>query len=846
MNRNEFINKFASEKIAIAHVHGRERILPWTLYDETTIYSTSVDYFVVSLHNELVELTSNSDYENLSSGEYYYDTTTNIVYVNIEDDPNDHELIATYRFFYSTAPIDIPWNLIYTGSKVNYTARILTAPQFSHEIGVEQDLISIIGTGQLKLINVDRGLDDIFERVIFDNQSINVYTWNRELPISDARIVYTGIITSKKFDSDNIQFSVRDELVRLGANFDLSPYGDSETVADSIKSHYKRQVYGRVDGLKLQSIDQVANGYSLVGTVSATPASNTITGSGTAFLSQLAPDDKITIDTQEFTIESIESNTSLTATSPPDFTFVDRPYTVLPDRPYYNKNRHYFVADHACARITKTLIDIKQLNRVQLNDTNGLIVGDFIQFDTDERIQIKSFSTDNVVVLVKNLVTFPTINSDVTRQPIQKLYINGVKVLDADFNINNEDDTVVTLSGSTEFNLTSTRDYNISMTFTNGSRSVTTAADIDLRDIFKSRDWIKPNDLSYTTYYEILSVSEQSLLLRTNFAQSTITETIQSKQPEYLDDNTIVSCDVLGKTQDGLPDGHWLSTAPELIEHLLLECGIDRINTESFTEGKLTQKAVLGFAVPSSPGSGETTYKNVIDQIARSTNSIITLDNNLDIKYSILNPTIPDTITEIHDRDLINWNIEITSGKNIRNSIVKYRTTDVDLASPQNSGAEVTTYTSQFVTKYVGTNLTEERTTLLYDLFDARIYARRLVCNQSVGRTDINITTDLRLENVQIGDVVLLSLNRLYKRLGSADSNKKLMFVYGKSVNSERVSLKLTDFGNMYNRSSIITPNDTPDFDDASEETRLICGFITDNQGIIDDNKYTANTHLIS
>lgn len=75
---------------------------------------------------------------------------------------------------------------------------------------------------------------------------------------------------------------------------------------------------------------------------------------------------------------------------------------------------------------------------------------------------------------------------------------------------------------------------------------------------------------------------------------------------------------------------------------------------------------------------------------------------------------------------------------------------------------------------------------------------------------------------------------------------KKVCVVVGRQVDGETVILSLTDLGNIYNRSSIITPNDAPDFSAASEDEKILYGYITDNQGIIDDDENSANINLIS
>ena len=965
-SRQEYINAQSSEKIILAHIDARARILPWTLYSGTTYYK-QVDNFVVKVHNGLTEYTQGANQLSLSSGQFYFSPTDNRLYVNTGGNPVNEEIIATFRLFFSNASLALPYNLTPGATKVEYVGRIQRAPGFKHKIGVEQDLVSIIGNGSLKLLNTDGGLDEIYERYIFDNQTISMYSWHRDLPISDSKIFYRGRITDKRFDTQFVWFEVKDELVDLKAAYPLSVYGDSENVTDSVKAHYKRQVYGRVDGLKIQSTDQIGSGYSIPGlftsatpkkqvvaVTGAVPAGNTYTssgpgdyffiysannsnkyvywfnvnnnntepslgdeysyvevailstdstvqvrdklaaeldgnfnmigpyvitaentdfgranfpqdvnsgvvftvltvgvgtktliGSGTSFYSDVSPDDKLTIDSQEFTIENIISDTELDVTAAPKFSFINLPATLKPDRPTTTKNREFFVADHECAEITTTLTDIKQFNRVEVASNANFFVGDFIEFNTLERAEIKNLVGDNIIVLQQNVVTLPTIGTQVIRRPVQEVFIGQNRVLDDDFTTTNSGDCRITISADAEFNLAPVRQFNFNLHFINGSRDVNAASVDDLSDYIKPRDWVKPQNLSYSTFYEVLSVGTGSLQLRTVFGEADHNGPAEGKSPDYIDDDTIVSTNILGKTETGLKDGQWIYSAAQTIKDMLILAGLTEINTASFNDGIERNRQIIGVTIPPSPGSSQTTFKTLIDNICRSTNSVITLDNDLKIQYRILDAAVPTNPVEITDYDVISWEVETVSGKNIRNSVIYYKEKDVVRAT-QESGSDVTTYSSAFVEKYVGTNNTEERTIKLYNEEDAKVFANRLVYLQSIGRTDMTITTDLRFEDVEIGEVVVVNFNRMYKRLGSNNSKRKMMFVYGKSLNGSRTILELTDYGNLYNRSSKITANDHPDFVSSTDEERLNGGYITENNGIINNDEDTAGIHLIS
>lgn len=843
-SRQDYINAQSSEKIILAHVDARARILPWTLYSGTTYYKV-VNNFVVKVHNGLTEYTQGANQLSLSSGQFYFSPTDNRLYVNTGGDPVNEEIIATFRLFFSNASLALPYNLVPASTKVEYEGRIQRAPGFKHKIGVEQDLVSIIGNGSLKLLNTDGGLDEIYERYIFDNQIISMYSWHRDLPISDSKIFYRGRISDKRFDSQFVWFEVKDELVNLKAAYPLSVYGDSENVTNSVKSHYKRQVYGRVNGLKLQSTDQIGSGYLIPGTYTGVVENKTITAASVDLYDYLTPDDKIIIGTQEFTVENILSSTQFEVTSAPKYSFTSLPATLKPERPVTTKNRQFFVADHECAEITTTVVDVKQFNRVQVASTAGLFVGDFIEFENGERSEIKNLVEGGIIVLQQNVIELPNVGSTVIRRPIQEVFIGPERVLDEDYTVTNSGDCRVIISNDAEFNLAKVKQYNFNLTFTNGSRVVNHAGSDDLTQSVQPRDWVKPQDLSYSTFYEVLSVDTNSLVLRTPFNDPSHGGPAEGKSPNYIDDDTVVSTNILGKTENGLKDGQWIYSAAQTIRDMLILAGLTEINLASFIDGTVRNGQIIGVTIPPSPGSSQVTFKSLIDDIARSTNSVITLDNDLKIQYRILDAVVPDNPVEITDYDVISWEVETVSGKNIRNSIIYYQEKDVVRAT-QEEGSDVTTYSSEFVEKYVGTDNTEERTVVLYDEESAKVLANRIVYLQSIGRTDMTITTDLRFEDIEIGDVVVVNFNRMFKRLGSSNSKRKMMFVYGKSLNGSRTVLELTDYGNLYNRSSKITANDHPEFVSSTDNERLNGGYITENNGIINNDEDTAGIHLIS
>ena len=306
-----------------------------------------------------------------------------------------------------------------------------------------------------------------------------------------------------------------------------------------------------------------------------------------------------------------------------------------------------------------------------------------------------------------------------------------------------------------------------------------------------------------------------------------------------------MSADVLGRTETGEPEGTWIRTSAQAVRDLIEVIGITNYDNTSFNQVSIINNQLVSITIPSSPSGGLTTVKSVVDNLNRSTHSALTLDNDLALKYESMIVRAPDNIHIIRDSDVVRWSLQTTNGNTIASSVVKYRFKDVERPSLE-SGNNVISFTSDFVENYVNTSKSEEFDLYLYEECDAKVMGHRLVYYRRLGRTDVKVSTDLRLENIEIGDVVQLEFDRLYKRFGDEETRKKLLTVVGKTVTGEKIDLDLTDYGNTFNSSSIITENDAPNYTSADSDDKLRDGYITQNNGITNDEEQTSNINRIS
>ena len=850
-SRDEFIKAQSSNKLTLVHIESRNRLINWEFVNGST-YRKSVAYVTVGLKQDQTDLSYTSNLS-LNEGQFRYDPTQGYVYAHFNGsiDPSTANIAATYRHFFSTMSLTAPWDLPNNTKHSFYEGRLISSPGYNYKVGIDQALTSIVGSGQIVLQNGDGGLDQLFDKVYFENRDVTVFSWNKDLAFSDAKIIYRGKITNKSFNNNRVTFKVKDGIFNLEQALPLETFSESDNVTSSVVGKYKRWLYGRVDGLKLQSLDQVGDGYNISGTVAGISTTNQLVGTGTSFLSELSPNDEITIGSQTFQIESVEDDNNATLDNEIDFTFSGATAFIKPEISPPTKNRTFLVAGHACARIETNIVKLIQLNRIQVDSTEGLFTGDLIEFETGERKQIKNIAPDNIIVLTDNYVTNVQVGQLVTRQPVQRLYKGSELINASDFTIDNQgapnNYCQVTLPTDLEFNLARNKSLSKLLQFTNGSRVITTTEDIDLREYVNSRDYIRPADVSYTTFYEILSVEEQQITLRQVFSEPTILNAITFRNVDYINDTTNISAEVLGRTDDGEPNGVWLKTASDVVKDCLLQIGVPNslINTSSFDIAEIEAPQTISLKIPTTVTGRKIEAKTVVDLMNKTVLGALTLDNDLKYMYKILQNNIPESPIIIRDEDVIDWKITTTNGKTFRDSTGFYRQTDIDRNTLE-AGQSQVDFTSEFIRDYIETSKKNESDFYLFNESEAAILNERLVYINRLSRSDIDVETDLRLENLQIGDIVQLEFKRLYSRLGDSNSKKKICMVVEKRVNGEKIDLGLTDLGNTFNTSSVIAPNTTNDYANATEDEKLKYGFITDGEGIVNNEDETANINLIS
>jgi hypothetical protein len=107
----------------------------------------------------------------------------------------------------------------------------------------------------------------------------------------------------------------------------------------------------------------------------------------------------------------------------------------------------------------------------------------------------------------------------------------------------------------------------------------------------------------------------------------------------------------------------------------------------------------------------------------------------------------------------------------------------------------------------------------------------------------VTFTTKLQGITLQINDVIEIEHRKMYERFSGA-SPKKIMLVERIGKKGDMVEITAIDLSNAFNRVAFISDTTTT-WANSNEQTQLYSGFITDDNGLIDNDESSFGTNLI-
>lgn len=558
---------------------------------------------------------------------------------------------------------------------------------------------------------------------------------------------------------------------------------------------------------------------------------NIITGVGSIFIDEVSPDDQIVVEIDgvdtSFTVETVDSQTQITLTDEIDVGFESVTVKNSPSIPYRKKNRLWNVAGHKLREYSTSIVTIINFTNIEVAD-----IGD-IEFDDTLVINGKPYIVlsriGNKIRLNQGLIGSVTVGMSVTKIPVSSAYVGKQRfIIDRDFTVTNTtNNAVISFRDTAEFNVAKSRFPTVQLDFTQGSTIVKSASvyvdveyyDKDLTTLFKPRDWIKIRSVNFPEWYEILSVRQTEITLRSPVI-TTSTNVCEMKSPEYISDDSLVTADCLG-----MDTGDWIRSPAQAVKWILEKSGFTDFNSASFIQAEDDCQYTLALYYPETLGSEFPVVRDMITNINQSCFGSLFLDNDFKFTFNILNADKPEDLEVLRDEDIISFSV--TTKNNIINSILLNFHPYVDTES----GSETTKQmilNSDFVDEAVGKKERLTRTAYLYHEEDAKIVAERWLFFRSLNQTVVNVRSKLKLSGKSLNDKVFLDLSRLFKRFGGRD-RRKIGIINSISKDGSDTEIEFNDLGNIFNRVPAICPDVTADYIEGTEDV-VRWGFITDNE----------------
>ena len=757
----------SSEKCALGIFEATVRAANWSVYSGSVYRAALSVQKCVSVTQSGTALTEVASVAAITSaGKWYYDRQAGYLYAwcSASANPDAVFMSVLHRYYFSNLPATAPHDLS-TGYEVYWLPLLDGGSEFTFEIENSKQLlgVGIASASGIKLLNDRAFWDPIYDFVTFESQGVWIYSWNRQLPITEAKLIYRGKVTKRTYSDGGVSFELRNYLDDLRAPVSLTTmdqYGGAH-LTDALKAAYQRRVYGYVNGHVPTPIDQYSNtaGWTITGTLTALNGSTAVTGSGTNFLGELSPGDDILIGTAgtKVRIETVTDNTNLVLTeSFAQDSQIATTASVIPSSPKSYINRRFLIAGHALSRPTITVTAVVDNSTFSVSSTAELLEGDILEY---------SGSQGTIRVLGDGLVKLETaftggplpVGATLYRSSVGNVYLDGVKLtLTRDYTYD-ASTALLTLTSSAEFNVAPARGLTGTLTCTNGSRSVTGTGTL-FRTELKDYSWIR---FGSGSWYEVLEVlDDTNLTLRTGVSASDAGpgQSGKSRTPEiYRQGTSVLTCDVLGKA-DG--SGNFMRYAGSIAKDLLQDAGLTaNLDTSSFTTADSLLPHRIGLAIPEKYGDKRSpALRDVLSKICRSVFASIVLNEDFQLQMSSIDPSYSGTPTEFTERDAQSIKVESDSSQIVSATNLQYAAKERDAAS----GAASSLVHRETNDQYLASTEKElQIDTYLIDEDDATIMGSRWAYLLSKMNSDLQIVTGLQGARLQVFDVLNMNHEKL-------------------------------------------------------------------------------------
>jgi hypothetical protein len=844
-------DKAASQKMTLAILNATKRLVATTLHAGAVYKKTSFDVSIIDdVQVDGVSLTAVESLSEVVAGTFFNDRDNSTIYLQLLDDsnPNAHFVAVTQKFFFASGPVSLPYDLS-TGEEVFFEPMVDSTSSFGVEIDtVNQQNEAIEGAGTLTLRNDSDFWPRNFDKLFFENQVCEIYSWSKELAATEAKLLFRGKVESKSYSSDKVQFKLKDLMANLKDTIQLSTIGSLGLDSPAnLTLAYQRMIFGRVFGHRPVNVDALQSGQcELVGTIAVTNGSANVTGTGTEFLTQVSPDDRLLIADVEYTVASVTTDTALvltenyTATTATGLTA-----PLLPAAPKRFNNRVWKIAGHALCEPAPTVAAGSSTSRLFLTSTQDIFAGDEIYVGTlgsGELVTVDTVLNSTQLILATSLAANPTIGTAVRRPSVQQVRINDTELVYwRDYTLDATTATL-TLRTTAERDAAQTKESTQLATFTSGSRVVTGTGTF-FKTLLKPGYVVRPKGT--VTFFEVLSVdTDEQFTLRTAPAATSTSLQVQYKDLVLNPDSDVLTCEVLGRTDTGLTTGRLLKKAPEIIQQLLTDAGLaSETNSSSFTAGQDLTNEDIAFVIPAKYDDKKSaTYRDVINSINKSVFGILYQDSTFKFSFDVLRPALTANAAKLAEHDILDFKLTSTNKNMIKTAIVEYNKREYDYETKQADTSQISSTSD--IARYI-LDTAKERTfpSVLVNEADAQRLADRWKFLLEFASNSIEISTKLQTVDLEINDIIDVSHRKLFERFGGT-SQRKIMSIERIEKSALGVTIQAIDLSNAFNRVALISETQST-YADSDDDTRIITGYYKDSDGLIDSEESSFYTSLI-
>lgn len=496
------------------------------------------------------------------------------------------------------------------------------------------------------------------------------------------------------------------------------------------------------------------------------------------------------------------------------------------------------------------------------NENNGTIVGPTRIRDVPNTVYARQIEQISDV----NLIKLTAVTTDVVKQGwvvqrsgVQRVFIDDKELTEERDYIVDSQNALIILAGAgtgfdrpAEFNVAdiyALNDADVEYSLASkaalddsGTETTSFTSRLDFGDYLEHLD-------TTDGYSRVIHIFNDTLVGLEDFGSTASPSNVIS-QPKikrlnlYQEGKTKITCEVRGKTDDGLTTGTLLSRAPDIVKSVLSDAGLSSItNTSSFTDASLLLPHDVGIVVPAKVNSSKSSnIRDVISEINRSVFGTLSLDSDLKFKYTLINPE-KGSFETIDRSDVISFSIG-SSSSNITSKIrVRYLPQEID-PSTLESSFQLEEFISLTASQSLGVDRILEVNTLLFSQVSAQEMASRWAFLLEQKTSIVKLRLKTIGMTISVGDVVKFTHPYLYDRFGSSDS-ERMGLVRSVSRTFTDSEIELDDLGNAFSRVATIAESGASDFSSATSSEKTKNGYITASNGLLGTDPETLGLNLI-